>query len=137
MSRYLIEGARKYLEENGHSAISLERELLERRARVLREETELQILEMQLAGMRGIQRQPTPPPAAAPTTPPPESGTLDKAEKEFRAYIRSQQRARVPRDERHRNYLTKCREVLERDESLRSHFRSPDDLLAYFAKRIL
>lgn len=139
MSRFLIEGARKYLEENGHSAISIEQELLARREKILREEVELQILEMKLAGMRGIHG----PPPSAPTTPPPTNGrgngngALEKAEKEFRAYHRSQERAHVPREERRKNLLGKCQEILQRNKDLQASFRAADDLLTYFAKRIL
>ena len=134
-TRYLIDGARKYLEENGHSPMALRKEILERRARVLRDETELQILEMQLAGMQGFH---TPSPAGTTPPPSPADGVLPEAvEKELLAAWRSHQRSRTSQDKRHEALLLKCEDLLKRNKDLREQFPNPDSLLAEFAKRLV
>lgn len=143
-TRYLIEGARKYLEENGHSVVAMEEEVLRQEEVVLHEMHKLQMLRSRTEGMRAIHpaAPARTPPSPTPTTPPTNgrgngNGALEKVEKEFRAYHRSQERAHVPREERRKNLLGKCQEVLQRNKDLQASFRAADDLLAYFAKRIL
>ena len=146
-SQFLIAGARKYLEENGHSAISLQEEILAKRETVLRAEVELQILEMRLAGIQGIARPPSPPAPASPT--PPSNGNghngrngnghtiPETVEKELAAFYRGQVRAHVSHADRQKNLLTKCTDLLARDKDLRARFPTPDALLTEFAKRVL